>query len=179
MAKKGMNIRYRSRKRERNKYKPELEDNNPVKSFLLTLISVLLFLGLMALMVWGMKKLGVFERGYTKPEKEETKIGYEYIPIGTVFNRAEKDYYVIFDDYSTNYSKNIYVDALISDSSDTFYKVDMSIKENAKYKGETANKKATKVSELSINDITLIKISNGKITTYLVGNEEIEGYFNK
>ena len=55
----------------------------------------------------------------------------------------------------------------------------MSIKENAKYKGETANKKATKVSELSINDITLIKISNGKITTYLVGNEEIEGYFNK
>lgn len=179
MAKKGMNIRYKSRKRERNKYKPELDNNNPVKNFLMTLLSVLLFLGLFGLMILGMKKLGVFERGYTKPEKEETKISYEYIPIGTVFNRTEKEYYVIFDDYSKSYTKDAYIDTRINNSDDTVYKVDMSISENAKYKGETPNKKATKVSELSINDVTLIKIVNGKISTYLAGTKEIEDYLNK
>ena len=55
----------------------------------------------------------------------------------------------------------------------------MSLKENSKYAGEEANKKATKVSELSINDINLIKITNGRISEYYVGSEEIEGHFNK
>ena len=55
----------------------------------------------------------------------------------------------------------------------------MSKKENSKYAGEKPNKKATRASELSINDTTLIKITNGRITEYYVGNTEIERHFNK
>ena len=178
MAKKSMNIKYK-RKRERNKYKPELDNSTSMKSFVTTLIGVAVFLGLMMLMVWGMQKLGVFERGYTKPDKGETEISYEFIPIGTVFNRTDKEYYVLFDNYETSLTQHLYINTLVSDKALTVYKVDMSKEENAKYKGEEENRKATKATELSINDVTLIKINNGKIADYLVGSEEIEGYLNK
>ena len=59
------------------------------------------------------------------------------------------------------------------------YKVDMSKEENSKYKSESANKNAKNVSELKINDITLIKITNGKISSYIIGRESIEEYLNK
>ena len=55
----------------------------------------------------------------------------------------------------------------------------MSKKENSKYKSDTANNKAKNVNELKINDITLIKITNGKISSYIIGRESIEEYLNK
>ena len=70
MAKKGMNIRYKSRKRERNKYVDTSSDTS-LKSFGITIISVLLFLAVMYLLVLGMKKLNVLERGYTKGESSK------------------------------------------------------------------------------------------------------------
>ena len=179
MAKKGMNIRYKSRKRERNKYNPESDYNDPVKKFGLTLLSVGLFLGLMALMVLGMEKLGVFQRGYTAPDKDETEISYEYIPIGTVFNRSDKEYYVLFDNYDTVLTQNVYVNTLVDSLDVPVYKVDMSKSENAKYSKEESNKKATKVSELSIKGVTLVKISNGRLAGYYEGANEIEGHLVK
>ena len=178
MAKRSMNVRYK-RKRERNKYKPELDKDTSLKSFVKTTIGVLLFLGLMLLMVWGMKKLGVFERGYTKPEKDEAEISYTNISVGTVFNRNEKEYLVLFDDYSSSITSDPYINTIVSNAGLNVYKVDMSKNENAKYKGEEPNRNATKATELSISDITLIKISNGKISGYYNGIDEIEGFLNK
>lgn len=179
MAKKGMNLRYKPRKRERNKYNPSINDNNPVKSFTMTLVFVLLFLGLMGLMVFGMKKMGVFDRGYTAPEKEETKFDYVNISIGTVFTRSDKAYYVLFDDYSSNTSKDVYIETLLEDVEIPVYKVDMSKEGNAKHKGSEPNKNASNANELSINDITLIRIVNGKIANYIVGDSAIEEYLSK
>ena len=179
MAKKGMNIRYRSRKRERNKYNPTMNTNDSIRNFGMTLLYVVVFLGLFGLMVFGMYKMGVFQKGYTAPENSETAVDYEKIPIGTVFTRAEKEYYVLFDNYRNSVSSDSYINALLSGSSIRVYKVDMNRSENAKFKGEKANKKASKASELSINDITLIKIKNGRISSYVVGSEEIESYLSK
>lgn len=178
MAKKGMNIRYK-RKRERNKYNPTVNANDSAKNFVTTFLSVALFLGLMGLMVYGMDKLGVFQRGYEAPEKEETKISTEFIPISTVFTRNFKEYYVLFDNYRNEVSKDAYVNELLKGSKIPVYKVDMNRKDNAKYVGEKANKNATKTSELSINDVTLVKITNGRISSYKVGSEEIESYLSK
>ena len=50
----------------------------------------------------------------------------------------------------------------------------MSLSENASQVSDDNNKNASSSNEL--NDITLIKISNGKIVEYLVGTEEIESY---
>ena len=179
MAKRGLNIKYKAPKRQRNKYNPTMNTDDSIRNFGMTLLYVGLFLGLMALAVFGMNKMGVFQRGYEAPEKEETKIDYVNIPIGTVFTRAEKQYYVLFDNYRNNVSNDTYVNELLKSSSIRVYKVDMNRSDNAKFKGEKANKKAKKASDLSINDITLIKITNGSISKYLVGSDEIESYLSK
>ena len=179
MAKKGMNLRYKTRKRERNKYNPTMNADDGIKTFFKTLFAVVIFLGVMALMVFGMKKMGTFDRGYTAPTKSETSFDYVNISIGTVFNRSDKAYYVLFDDFSGRTTNNVYVDTLLEDVDIPVYKVDMSKSVNAKFKGEVPNKKATNSNELVINDITLIRIVNGKIANYLVGNEDIEKYLEK
>ncbi len=177
MAKNKMQLKYKNKKRERNKNVVETTPKNSAFGFIKTLIGVLVFIGVMYLLVLGMKKLGVFEKGYTAPSKEAATISYEYIPVSTVFNRSDKEYFVLFDNYESSITSDSYINQLISnDKSHVYYKVDMSLKENAKVKGETANKNASNVSELSINDITLIKITNGKITMYLTGSESIEDY---
>ena len=175
MAKKNMQIRYKKQKRERNK-KEEITKDDQIKSIIKTVAIVLVFIGIMYLMMLGLEKLGVFEMGYTAPS-HETEFSYEYIKVGTVFNRSDSTYYVLFDDYSNNISSNTYLDNTISSKLDSpVYKVDMSKGQNAKYKGENPNKDAKEPSELQINDITLIRINNGRIDMYLTGSEEIEEF---
>lgn len=175
MAKKSMNIKYKSRKRERNKYDPTMNKKDTIKSGITLLISVLLFLGLMYLGVLGMEKLGTFEEGYTAPSKE-TAIDYENIKGSTVFTRSEKTYYVMFDDYSSNFSYDNYISSLLKKEKTRVYKVDLSLKENSKYVSSKSNKKATRESELKINGRTLIKIVDGKIKDYIEGSTKIEEY---
>ena len=176
MAKNKMQVKYKSQKRERNKNTQELTQEDSIKSFLKTLVGVAIFLGVMYLFVFGMQKLGVFEAGYTAPTKDATTFSYEYIPVGTVFNRTEKTYFVLFDNYENNYTNDAYINSLLEDNKTPVYKVDMSLKENAKVKSDKANKNAKNASELKINDITLIKISKGAISEYIVGSEKIEEY---
>lgn len=174
MAKSKMQLKYKSPKRERNKNKNSNEIE--LKSFLITFISVLVFIGVVYLGVLGLKALGAFEAGYTKPSKEATKIDYEYIMLGTVFNKNEKDYYVIFDDYSKN--ENTYINTLVDNNGKIpVYKVDLSKGENKACISEKGNPKATSDNELKINGITLIKITKGKISKYLEGTNKIEEQF--
>lgn len=176
MSKNNMGLKYKKAKRERNKNITSNEENT-VKSFIYTTVGVLIFVGLTYLGIMGLGKLGLFEEGYTAPIKGETTIDYEFINIGTVFNRSEKSYYVVFDNYESDYTKNVYINSLIdAQKSYKIYKVDMSKKMNAKYSSDSSNKKASNDADLKINGLTLIKISNGKIAKYLVGEKEIEEY---
>ena len=176
MAKNKMQLRYKREKRERNKNKEEVTTKSQINSFLKNLVSILIFVGVIYLGVFGLEKLGVFEEGYTKPTKEDTKISYEYILIGTVFNRPEKEYYVIFDDYE----KDLYshISSLVSNKKLPVYKVDMSKGENASFKSEESNPNAKSVDELKINGLTVIKVKNGKIDKYYTGLENIEANFS-
>ena len=176
MAKSKMKLNYKRAKRERNKNNVEVTGKDQLKSFLINLLSVLLFIGVVYLGILGLKTLGLFEARYTKPAKEETKIDYEYILIGTVFNRKESEYYVIFDDFDKNLHP--YISTLLSNKDLPVYKVDMSKGENASYLSEESNPNAKSVSELKINDVTVIKIKNGRIVKYLSGSENIEANIN-
>lgn len=171
MAKNNMKLKYKAKKRER---KVELTAEDKIKSAIYTVVGVFLFFGLMYLCVLGLNKIGAFEEGYKKPDTK-TEFSYEKIMIGNVFNRSEKSYYVLFDNYK-NYMVNNYIDSLIKDSDEVVYKVDMSLSENASHISDESNKSASNSEELKINDITLIKISNGKIVKYLTGSDEIESY---
>ena len=176
MAKNKMQLKYKRAKRERNKNKVEVTAKDQVKSFIVTLLSVLLFIGAMYLCVLGLKALGAFEKGYTRPENSGAEISYEYILIGTVFNRVENEYYVIFDDFEKDLHSNL--SALVSKKKLSVYKVDMSKGENASYLSDTSNPNAKDVSELKINDVTVARIKNHKIVEYITGYENIEAKFN-
>ena len=179
MAKKSMNIKYKSRKRVRNKNKETQENENVIKSFGLTLAYVVVFLGISYLAILGLQKLGLFLEGYTAPNSEASEFDYEFINANTVFNRSEKEYLVLFDNYDSDYTSDAYINDLVKNSKVRVYKVDMSKEYNAKYKGKEANKKASKTSKLSINDITLIKIKSGRVSEYIVGSDKIEEYLTK
>ena len=174
MSKNNMGIKYKRPKRERNKTNHSMNEADGFKNFLIVLASVLVFIGIVYLGALGLEKLGVFEAGYTKPSKEATEISTEYIMIGTVFNRPEKDYIVIFDDYSKNI--NPYVNSLAENYKLRSYKVDMSKSENSKYKSDKENTNVKKDSDLKINDVTMIRITNGKVSKYIVGADKIEEY---
>ncbi len=173
MAKNNMKLKYKTKKRER---KTVVSENDKIKSAVYTVIGVFLFFGLMYLCVLGLSKIGAFEEGYTKPETK-TEFDYEKIMIGNVFNRKEKTYYVLFDNYK-NYKTDSYINSLIDDMDEVVYKVDMSLSENSSHISDESNKNASSSDEIKINDITLIKISNGKIVKYLTGIEEIESYLD-
>jgi hypothetical protein len=175
MAKSKMKLNYKRAKRERNKIKEDISLKKQTKSFLINLVSVILFIGVVYLGVLGLSALGAFEKGYTRPTKEETSISYEYILIGTVFNRSEKEYYVIFDDFEKDLHANI--SDIVSNKKLPVYKVDMSKSENALFKSEESNTKAKDASELKINDVTVIKFKDHKIAEYITGVENIEAKF--
>ena len=180
MAKNKMQLKYKSKKRERNKKVVEVTPKDSALSFVKTLVGVLVFIGIMYLMLLGLKALGMFEAGYTKPTKDATTISYEYIPASTVFTRYDKEYYVLFDDYTSSNTKDPYVNDLIdNDKEHVYYRVNIGSKENEKVKGEKANPEAKSADELSIDGLTLIRISNGKISKYLTGNEKIEEFLKK
>ena len=179
MAKNKMKLNYKRPKRERNKNVIEIDEKDDLQKFFITLAIVIGFVGIMYLGVLGLQKLGVFEEGYTKPTSDATTISDEEILIGSVFNRPEKNYYVLFDTLSDN-NKNVYIEYLSSKDLDyRLYKVDMSISPNSKYVSDKSNTKAKTVTDLKINGITLIVINNGKISKYITGSDEIVGYLSK
>ena len=180
MAKKSMNMKVKSVKRERNKNKVEVKEEATFKSFMYTSVGVLAFIGVTYLGILGMEKLGVFDPGYIPPTKGEVEIDKTFINIGTVFNRDTETYYVLFDDYKNNYTKDTYINYLVDSQKDIkVYKVDMNLESNKKYLSEEVNEKAQTVNDLKINDITLMKVSKGKNVKYIIGSENIEEFLKK
>lgn len=177
MTKNSMKMKYKPVKRDKNKNNFEREEYSEFNSVLKTTLVVLISVGILYLGVLGMNKLGVFEKGYTKPVKEETAIDYEFIDIGTIFNRDEKTYYVLFDNYESILTSDTYINNLIGKQNDhKVYKVNMSLQANAKYINENENTKVQDVKDLRINGITLMKVSNGKNVKYISGSDKIEEY---
>ena len=156
-------------------------ENNKLDGEILSFIKIALGVGVVVLIVFGatilMNKLGVFDEGYTKPERGEIIISYEDATVGTIFNRPNAEYYVIFDDFTEN--PNQYLTSILfrcSNEEETLpiYKVDMSNGFNTKYAGEQGNPSAQKVEDIKINGVTLIKIVNGKNVKYIEGTTNIE-----
>ena len=154
---------------------PKLDSE--IQSFIKIVIGV----GVVVITVFGatllMNKLGVFDDGYSKPERGEIIISYEDATIGTMFNRPDTEYYVVFDEFTEN--PNQYLSSILFRYSNEenklpIYKVDMTNVFNAKYMGESGNPSAQRVEDVKINGVTLIKVVNGKNVKYIEGITNIE-----
>lgn len=140
-----------------------------VKTIVVVVVSFLVVFGLTILL----SNLGVFDKGYTRPDTSSTVISYEEILIGNVFNRVETEYYVVLDDFSDNMN-NVYLKQKISEYKTLpIYKVDMSKGINKNYLSDSSNYRANNVLDLKIKLPTLIKIVNGSNKGYFEGVENI------
>lgn len=156
------------------------EENN-IKTFLISVIIILGCLGIVYLFTLLAQKKGLFDEGYNKPETKTPSISYTNITSGTVFDRDEDEYYVLFID--TKDSSYIYISSIIAkyEENDDYlpiYIVDLNDSFNKNIIGEEDNEDASDSSELSIKDYALMKVEDGENTKYLSTLEEIEEELN-
>lgn len=110
----------------------------------------------------------------------EGKINYDVLSVGTLLNRPYDEYYVVAYDKdnleATNYSAMI-TSYMEKEASLKIYFLNLGNKINQKYynvnSDNISNPNAKKISELDFGDLTLLKIQNGEIVSYIEGFNEI------
>jgi hypothetical protein len=116
--------------------------------------------------------------GKEKEVEHETTIQYEKILVGEVLNRNESEYYVILYDFEDD-TRGIIGSSIYNFSmNNKIYTVDMSESLNSNFVGDP-NLMVTKISDLRVNDMTLLKVKYGQIVYTLTGYSNIVEYFNK
>lgn len=146
------------------------EESKEVKRFIIILLSIIV----LVLAVYGITRL-VNKDKNNNDDRTVTagSIDYDKVSVGTLFNRADSEYYVIV--YDGEAPNAIYYSALMNkymdkEKSNKVYFCDLSNELNKKYyvgEDKDSNPNATTSSELAFKDLTLIKIKNGKIVKYL------------
>lgn len=127
--------------------------------------------------------------GEIKLKKDEeiedaVSIQNEEILAGSTFKMQDKDYIVLYYDY-TSVSAGIY-DSLYSDYTSSqndvpkMYKVDLSKGFNKGYvsEKEKINVKPFNVEELQLKNPTLIRLKNNKVVKFITSKDEIKKYIN-
>ncbi|MCI8394565.1 MAG: hypothetical protein HFH86_03680 [Bacilli bacterium] len=160
-----------------NKLKYRTEEQQEMLHFVIVL---LIIVGIV-LVVYFASKVFVMDKSLFQVAYQDGKINSERAIVGTIFNRPNKEYYVLL--YPESISKAVYYSSLSTNYTSKqenalpLYHVDLDNELNKKYyvgsDGES-NPKAKNVSELKFKTLTLIKIKNGKIDKYLEKEEDIQ-----
>lgn len=153
------------------------DDDNIIKKFIITVVIIVLLVGI----VYGATEL--FKKKDNNVDVTQGEVNYNIVTIGMLLNRPEKEYYVVI--YDQNDSNAVMYSAMISNYANNngklkVYYCDLSNKLNSSYyninNDNKSNPDAKKISELDLGDLTLIKVSNGKIVKYLENYEDIKSY---
>ena len=104
-----------------------------------------------------------------KDKKTEPTIQYVEILAETTFKQNSDDYFVLFYEFSG--------DDVLENTTKT-YKVDLDKKFNTNYiaDGEDIDRTPKNIDELKVENPTLIRIKNGKVTKFVTGIEDIKDY---
>lgn len=161
------------------KYKNNSGDETEIKSFIVIIIVIVIVIGI----IYGLTEL------LKKEEKIEDNvtavtIDYDKISVGTLLNRPYEEYYVLIynseDEKAINYSTLMTKYMQTSEEKDyiKIYYCDLANSLNNKYYNvnddNMSNNKASSIEELDFGDLTLIKVSNGKITNYIEDYNDIK-----
>lgn len=149
------------------------EEENEVKRFIIIVIVIGLFVGV----IYGLTEI------FKKDEEKETEdnssvtISYDKLTVGTLLNRPYDEYYVLA--YDSDANKAIEYSAIISQykSKSTekdyvkIYFLDLNNGLNKKYynvnEDNKSNPNAKKIEDLDFGDLTLLCIKDGKIKEYI------------
>lgn len=119
-----------------------------------------------------------------KIEETETNIQYEEIIAGQIFNRSDKDYYVLLFDFTDTYAsyylslKDTYTQ---KDKSLSVYIVDLEKQINKEIVSEDGNAKVyvDDIKKLKVSNPTLIRIKNHKVVQSIEDKDKIIEFFEK
>lgn len=156
--------------------------NEEVVKLVKILIVVVIALGL----VYFATAIATGEIKFGKDNKKETEVSiqYEEIIAGEILNRIDTEYYVLLFNFTSDDATNLltfkdnysYVNGSLP-----VYIVDLDKKFNSiltPSKGEEIKDKPSNVSDLRVNDVTLLKVKDGKITSRVTTYDEVEKTFN-
>ena len=150
-----------TRKIKKTKYVNE--DLEQVKK----LIILLLIVSLLCVGLYFLAETLISNKAKNKTEtKTEIKFNYDIATIGTMFNRPEKEYYVLIysnKDEGTTYNSLLNTYRSSDDYVKTYY-IDLDLKMNNSAIKEELNKKPKTSNEVSVKGATLYKIKDGKVT---------------
>ena len=177
---KGKNSKKVNNKNTIKRVEEELEKSDSLKSKIIVVVGVLAFLAIFYLLA-----VHITNKNSTIDDSNSTSSNttsdYSEILFGSTFNRSEKEYLVIYYDKS-NLDLSSSINSSITDYSNkdnslTVYTVDMSNMYNKGYvTSDETNKSPSNIDELRVNGPTLIKISDGAVSEYIEGSDEIEAY---
>ena len=148
-------------------------EQKDVKSFLGVILVVLVCVGIIYLATRMFVTKDLFNKD-TKDQdtvQEAVTVNYDIAIVGNMLEKPEKDYYVIIYDTTGKYMADMsYMISTYNYKENHLhvYTVDLSNKLNSDYYNpENENVKATSVEDFKFGDITLIKVSNGKVNKYI------------
>lgn len=158
--------------------KYETEEQVELKQF----IKILIVLIILVVGVYFLTRIFVTKDLFNKKDETNTTAGsinYNTTLIGNMFNKADKEYYVLM--YDTEDIESAYYSGFISNYSKntnalTVYFANLNNPLNNKYVVDNAdevNINTTNFEEFRVNKIALLKISDGKITKSMTNVEDI------
>lgn len=114
---------------------------------------------------------------------EKAIIQYDEILIGTSFTQRPTEYYVLMYNYDNDSNAEDYKSYITSyektDNALKVYYTNLNVSLNKMYISDDINYHPTKASEIRINDTTLIKISNGQLSLFITGKDNVIKYLSE
>ncbi len=152
-------------------------DEVKIKEAIFIVLGMTLLVLVIYFLTVGAQKLGFFDERYVKPQVSTAVISYENILAGSVFNRTEEEYFVIFADFSGNdaiYLSGLGANYKAKKEGINLYSVDLGNDMNKYILSEDSNTVAQSSSDLKVKGHTLIRIKNGSNIQYVEGDENIK-----
>lgn len=154
-------------KRNNKNYSQEMEMGNLFKIILV----ILVVFGAFYILTYYMQK----NKTTTTNDNNTnhfTTIQYDEILIGDSLNQSEDEYYVLFvnqSDYNSRYKE--YISRYNNQQKFYYSLIDNGL--NRKFISDESNLNVENISDLRINDTSLIKIKNGRIIETYDGNANV------
>lgn len=177
MAKKSNTKNKKNKKVNNNNRIIETSKSNDVSKVVKCTVIILIILVLVYLLTVYITKNST--DSVIKERVDNTTIQYDEILVGTSFNQPDDEYLVLFYNVDNDINSAYYTlksDYEAKDDALPIYYVNLASKLNSDCISSESNESATNASELKINDTTLIKFTNNKISEYIVGAEKISDY---
>ena len=172
----------KDKKKDLIKNQKDVNDNElEIRHFFIILFIVLII----AVGLYFISKAVVDKRKANNNETNTVKgqIDYDIVSVGTILNRPYNDYYVlVYDSEDTNalYYSNLYSKYASKEDSLKIYYCDLNNILNKDYVSEDGegNPYARSTEDFSFGKITLLRIINGYVYSYMDDLEEIANVLN-